>query len=629
MKTISIDTETTGLTLFHGCQAFMLQLCDGENNHWWTGHVDPYDRTNVTWNKSDLIEFLDLFEEADVCVFHNAKFDIRVIYNLLKKYDLHQGFLTEVWKKFECTMLACHAIQSGFSTGLKQNAFLYLDYYNDNQKLLKQAILSAKSSAPKEYDLAKLGHPAFGGTKKTKWYACDYWLDIPACTEYGIDDIEMTYLLWKFVHEGMKSEGLLPPYEVRKKLLEVLFYIENVGINMYTELIEEEIDQLTFKCEKLKKQIEKDNHYQSTLNLNTRDGLLFLIHTKLNIPSDFHTPSGQVSVKKDAIEYYIETYPEIKSLQHLKEYRKSQTQISDIKTFADWLCPDDRLHCSYWVTGTRETRQSVELPAIQTISKSIRHLMGPPPGKVWLQYDLVNIEMRRWVYFVGNQELMDVFDKGGSVHLLIAETLYPKEYKQHGDNFKNVYADTLYKYVKAGNFSALYGAGEKRSDDTYRVKGSRSMITERFPEIKFFADKCEQEVLTNYELYNQPCVTVDGGYRLDVPLNELYKAVNYKVQGCAGWIMGEALIEVHNNPRYQSLTRDHTSGMVSTVHDSLDIEVQRDELTFGLVQTFKLDIERVGYRYMPTNEASCDILSHYTEPKLHINYTTEQIEEAS
>lgn len=623
---IAVDTETTGLTPHHGCEAFMLQVCDGKENHWWTGHVNPYDRTDITWDKSDLLEFLEIFEEADSYLFHNAKFDIRMIFRLLKKYGLEKGFLKEVFRKFECTMLACHAVQSGFSVGLKENSFLYLDYYNDNQQELKKRIMSARSSAPKGYDLGKLGHPTFGGTKKTKWYATDYWLDIEACTAYGLDDVEMTYLLWNFLKEGMEAEGLMKPYQVRKKLLEVFYHIEDIGMNMYTERVEQEVAQLEEKCQKLHDKIAEDNNYQSNLNLDTRDGLLFLVHSKLGIHSDYTTPSGQASMKKEAIDYYIETYPEVETLQDLKLYRKSKTQISDIKSYADWVCPDGRLHASYWITGTRETRQAVEMPNIQNIGKGIRHLMGPPPGRVWLQYDLVNIEMRRWVYFVGNKELIDVFESGGSVHLLIAETLYPKEYAEHGKKFKDVFKDSYYQWVKNGNFAIIYGATEAKADVTYHRPGAYRRIIERFPEVQKFTDRCAEEVWYNYNMYNQPCVTVDGGYRLDVPLDEIYKGTNYKVQGCAGWIMGEAMIEVYNEPEYKRISKPHGCGMVDQVHDSLDIEILREHLSVDLILTFKTAIERAGLRYMPTNEASCDILCHYNEPE--ITFENNQLIEA-
>lgn len=608
MKVISVDTEGTGLTLRHGCRAFMIQLCDGEFNHWWIGQVNPYDRTDIKWDKDDLLEFLDICLDADKIIFHNAKYDIRSIWYTLQAYGLEKGWINLVFSKFEDTMIGCHCICPGDSVALKHNAFKYCDYYNDNEHHLALAIQQQRDLHP-EYDLARVGHPTFGGSTKASWWKADYWLDIDACIAYGLDDVEMTLLLWDFVYEGMKSEGLLSVYETRKKVLRTFYDIEDTGMNMYSERVEETLEELEMEQTRLVKKIRSDQDYRTSLDLSTDEDKHFLLHHKLGLPVKFFTATGKPSVKKEAIDYYIRENPDNETLQDFKLYRSVTTQISDIKSFESWKCDDSRLHSNYWLTGTRNTRQSASDPAIQTIGKKIRKLFGPPQGYVWLDYDLVNIEMRRWAYYVGNPELTAIFDTGGSVHLLIAETLYPREYAAVGEDFKYVYEDTLYQWVKNGNFSALYGAGERKADATYQLPGAYRKIAERFPEVPGFTKACEEEVRFNFEQYNQPCLTVDGGFRTDVPLSEAYKAVNYKVQGSAGWIIGESMIDVANNVPFP---------MINQLHDGLPIEVPREAVTMELILSIKEVIERSGLRYMPTSEASYKIHTHYAEPEFKV-----------
>lgn len=624
MNIAAIDTETTGLTSHHGCRPFMIQACDGSHNYTWEGVVDPLDRSRVIWSTKTLQDFLDFADELDVAVFHNAKFDIRMIFKILQDYSLHKGWLSMIFSKFEDTILASHACCSGEPHSLSYLSLKYLDYYKDTEHKLGQDVLQARDAAPPEYDLAHPGHPCMGGLKKTKWYKTDYWLCMEECRKYGTNDVEETLLLWKHVFKpGMEDESLIEPYNTRKKLLEVFYHLEDTGVYFYKDLVDGSLEQLEKKAQQLQKKIETDNSYYSKLDLSKREHLLFLLHEKLEIPVLYHTDTEQPAVNKDALDGYQEIYPEIETIQDLSEYRKTQTQIGDIKSYNSWLCPDQRLRASYWITGTRETRQAVEHPNLQNVGKGIRHLMGPSPGKVWLDYDLVNIEMRRWVYYVGNKEITDVFLSGGSFHLLVASILYPELYEEHGTDFKDVFKSTYYQWIKNGNFSILYGAGSYKANRTYRLKGAYEKIAHRLPEVPAFIQRSISEVNSNWELYNQPCVTVDGNYRLDVPLDQVFKSANYKVQGSAGWIMGEAMIEVFNSPLYKNTS----AAMTQQVHDSLVVELDRKELTYEIAEEFKTCIERAGLRYMPTNEASCDIVTHPDEQELTIDSENHTITE--
>ena len=619
----AIDTETTGLTPHHGCRPFMFQACNGTQNFIWEGKVNPKNRLEVSWDKKDLIDFLDFVDELDQAVFANAKFDIRMIFLTLQDHGLEKGWLNLIFSKFEDVFLSAHVTCSGEPQKLSYLALKYLDWYNDEEHLLSEAVLEARGSADYDVDIGAKGHPAFGGTKSTKWYKTDYWLAPEACRIYGIDDVEITYKLWEMYQDVLDSEGLWKPYNNRKRLLEVFYYLEEAGVNMYEELVERDIDELDKECEELRQKIEFDNAYQHSLDLSRTDHLKFLLFEKLGLDVTMETDKGNPSVNKEALDFYQEQYPKLESIKDLKKYRTRQTRKGSIRDYASWLCSDGRLRASYWITGTRATRQAVEKPNLQNIGKAIRHLFGPPPGKVWLDFDLVNIEMRRWVYYVGNSELEKVFSKGGSVHLLIAETLYPEEFKRHGADFKNVYKETLYQWIKNGNFSALFGAGERKADRTYHMQGAFRKIRNRFPEVEQFTNECIQEAWWNYERFDQHSVTVDGGYRLDVNPDRGYTAVNVKVQGSAGIIMGDAMIMIYDNPDYQK----SSCQMIQQVHDNAVTELDREELSYDLYRSIKKSIEDAGLQYMPTCEAECEIKTHYNESPLVINDKEQTIKE--
>lgn len=617
----AIDTETTGLTPHHGCRPFMFQACDGSSNYVWEGEVNPRNRAEVRWSKTVLNDFLSFVDSLDEAIFHNVKFDVRMIDFTLRDHNI-TGFPSLIFPKIQDTIIASHAICSGESHALNYLAFKYLGWYNDTEKALKSAVVRARAEAEAQgFDIARNGHHTFGGQTKSKVSLADYWLVPDECVAYGLTDVEMTFLLWRLFKQVLLDESLWEPYRTRIELAKVFYKLENVGVPMYSELIPDKLSALHDKAEYLQSKIQEDNNYTFDIDLTKDQDLKFLLFKVLDLPITHYTPTGNASISKVALKQYEEDYPDKESVKDLAEFRKTKTQISDIESYQKWLCDDGRLRCSYWITGTRETRQAVEMPNLQNVSKGIRDLMGPPPGKVWLDMDLVNIEMRRWVYYVNNPEIIKVFESGGSFHLLVASILYPKEFEIYGEEFKNVYKSTYYQWVKNGNFAILYGAGEYKANQTYQVKGAYQKISRRLPEVPNFIQRCIHEAETNYRRYDQPYITVDGGYQLDVPLNEVFKSANFKVQGSAGWIMGEAMIEIDQNPDY----RRASTQMIQQVHDSIVIEADLADLNYPLVESIRQSMIAPGLRYMPTNDASVDLITHYSAPDLVLDHTTQTI----
>ncbi len=78
-----------------------------------------------------------------------------------------------------------------------------------------------------------------------------------------------------------------------------------------------------------------------------------------------------------------------------------------------------------------------------------------------------------------------------------------------------------------------------------------------------------RECEDNRQAFKRHAVFTLGGYLLDVPSDEPFKACNFYVQGSAGIIMNKAMIAVTKNERYI----DSDSQLVSQVHDSTTPEI--------------------------------------------------------
>jgi DNA polymerase I-like protein with 3'-5' exonuclease and polymerase domains len=440
----------------------------------------------------------------------------------------------------------------------------------------------------------------------------DMWMAPDECLKYAAGDVERTYLLWQVFYSAMQDHSLLEVYATRKKLIRIAFDMETVGYNMYADEVREEIEYLKDLRDTLTKQIQKEARIGYNMDLNTEKDKRFFLFTVLKLePVFFSEKTGVASLNKDAINYMIESNPDIPAIQLFQEYRAAGTQIAAMESYLNWVCDDGCIRSNVFLTGTRNTRQSYTDPNLQSLDKRLHDVFGPPPGYLWLDYDLVNIELRIWVYQVGNQELITIFERGESVHLLIGSITRPELFAELGpEGFKNRVENPHNEYTKTknGTFALIYGASEKTADAArgYGRPGSYRAVVDRFPEVGDYSYRIQQEMQHNMELHNAPFVTCLGGYRLDVNPAEPYVAPNTKIQGSAGWIMTEGMINIKNNPDY--IASD--SQMIITVHDSVKVQVPIANYSPSLATSLQKSIEDAGLKYLPTCKASYDIIYH-------------------
>lgn len=594
---VAIDTETTGTDFHHGCGAFMVTACTGEKNYFWIGHVNPKDRSKIKWKSRDIDEIQELVDSTTTLLFHNAKFDVRAL-------ELIGVSISPYWDKIEDTLIASHVICSGEPHGLKYLAYKYLDYYNEGERELEASVKHARLLHQKDYDIAKRGHKCFPGLSgpNVKWFKMDYWLCLKECLKYGMADVEMTWLLWKLFSEVIEYEGLEEQYTTRKELLHITYDMESIGMYCNTDNVHQTIKRLEALKEVLRKHIQEEIQLAHHLDLTNESHIRFLLFDLLQLPVVSKTEkTGRPSVNKESIQYYINQYPDNIVLSHFAEFRQCTTKIGYLKSYLKWVNNDSRIRSSFLITGTRETRQASTSPNTQNIDKSLKSIIfEPPPGFVWLDYDLVNIELRIWGYSVNNKEMVEIFDNNQSFHMVIAEMLYP-DLVANGE-FKKEFP-LLYQYIKNGNFSIIYGAGKNKADRTYQLEGAYDKVIKRFPEVPTFTEKVINEVINNQIKYGIPYLTCLGGYRLEVDPNELHtKACNYYSQGSAGYIINLSMIEVNRNPLY----RKCQCRMINQVHDSLRIQVPKNTYSPELALSLQKSIEAGGEKLLPTCEAELE-----------------------
>ena len=214
-KILAVDTETTGLFIYKGCQAFIVSACSSDGHRYvWIFRVDPFTR-KVTYPLSTVKEISELICDHEVLVFHNANFDMQVLQKigipwkaLFENFDVHDS------------MVMSHAFKSDNKHGLKENAVLYADFPDADEKLLEEVTKQARTQARKlEWYLSEKDseHESLVGTDK-EHYRCDYWvaeqlaeeLGYPVdhlwriiCRRYAALDAERTLCVFYFFVEAL------------------------------------------------------------------------------------------------------------------------------------------------------------------------------------------------------------------------------------------------------------------------------------------------------------------------------------------------------------------------------------------------------------------------------------------
>lgn len=593
MLITALDTETTGLDIPHGCRPFYVSTLssDGVSQSWqWA--VDPHTRVPKI-PLSDVHTIQQVIDTSTKLVFHNSKFDLHALASI---------GISVPHSKVEDTHLASHVLESKNTHALKPLALLYLDIEDDDQEELRVAVQKARRIGDKQgWRIAREYDPHWPGIQKPpkgkdgddSWWFWDMWLPkavsdaglgppewASLCARYCNQDALRTLGLYYFYldDEGaLAQESLLPQYHARLELSRVVYKMENTGITINSDRMETMISRFSSEVaghEGTLKKLSKGK----LVNPNASQQLASVLFNDFKLKGVTPTETGWSTAAADLIEirHSLQDHlPAAQFIDHITGYRKKKKALEYLDTYSRLAFPITgtkhykRLLANFNEAGTDTTRMASYNPNAQNISKqegfNLRHIFGPLPEEVWYSFDYSNVELRIFAYASEDQDLIRAFETGYSVHLLVAELLYPKEFARctsEGLSFKKEYESTLYQWIKNGNFSLIYGASEKKADATYRKIGAYRAIRKRFKNLdKFMESKFD-------EARSQGYITTLGGYRLQVPTSEPHKAVNYFVQGTAGWAMAHAMVRVNT----------YIEGKTTTVRLLMNIH---DELVFA------------------------------------------------
>ena len=364
--------------------------------------------------------------------------------------------------------------------------------------------------------------------------------------------------------------------EIDMPTVEVLSDMQWNGMYVDEKELEEFGQELKEKLEILTKEIYEMAGEE--FNINSTKQLGEILFEKMKLPVVKKTKSGY-STDVDVLEKLKKEDPIIEKILDYRQLMKlNSTYIEGLKPYIN--PKTKRIHSFFHQTITATGRISSTEPNLQNIptrfelGKRVRKVFKPESGKVYLDADYSQIELRVLAHISGDEHMIQAFKEGQDIHKQAAS----KVFKTPIDEVTKEQRSN----AKAVNFAIVYGISDFGLGEQLRIsrKLAKQYITEyleQYSGIRAFMENITEEakekgyVETLFhrrryipELKSNNYMVRQFGSRA---------AMNTPIQGTAADIMKIAMIKVYRELKKRNLK----SKIVLQVHDEMMLEVLPEE----------------------------------------------------
>lgn len=456
---LAVDTETDGLDTIDGNIAGVCAYAPGMKSAYIPcGHISHM--THVILERQVSKEFIQKeFKRAQDAgvkfIFHNAKFDMHVMYWQIGVY------LTPYWD----TNIASNLLNENEPHNLK---YLWNKYCNEEEETTEVARFNT----------------LFDGIKFNM-------VPLEIAYLYAANDPKMTYELYKFQEQFLSLDSPLCEQrgltriaklfrEVEMPLIEAVFDMERTGIALdldyanelkekYSKIQEDaknkayaEIAKVQYLIDELA--VSKPQQYKklsNPINISSPTQMAILLYDVMKFTSnDARSPRG--------------TGEEIlKGMNHpicdaILEYRGVSKLMS---TYIEAIPAQikkrtGKLHASFNQYGAKTGRFSSSDPNLQNIpskNTDIRKMFVADPGYVLLSSDYSQQEPRCLAHMSGDENMIKAYVENKDIYSIIASKLYDKPYDEclefRPDGSTNVEGKKRRNSVKPVLLGIMYGRG--------------------------------------------------------------------------------------------------------------------------------------------------------------------------
>ena len=379
----------------------------------------------------------------------------------------------------------------------------------------------------------------------------------------------------KLADKIVKNGQTLLMRDIELPLARVLADMESAGIALDTDGLARYGESLDTEIEQLRGRIWDLAGEQ--FNIASPKQLGVILFEKLDLPSRKKTKTGY-STDADTLDTLLGKHPII---EQVLEYRKlTKLKSTYVDGLTSQVSADGRVRTTFLQTQTRTGRISSIEPNMQNIpvrtprGSELRRFFIAPEGKVLLDADYSQIELRVLAHMADDASMIEAFANGEDIHTKTAAQVF---------NMPPDFVTPLMRSrAKAVNFGIVYGIGAYSLSQDIGVT-----VAEADRYIKDYLNAC-----AGVKQYMEDIVKQgeEEGYvetlfarRRYLPelasknraMREFGKraALNTPIQGTAADIIKIAMVRVYNRLRQEGLS----ARLILQVHDELIVESPQDE----------------------------------------------------
>ena len=403
-------------------------------------------------------------------------------------------------------------------------------------------------------------------------------------------------------------------YDVEFPLVVTLDKIERNGMHVSSEILNSLHAEYQVRLDKLRDSIYEETGEEFNISSPKQLADVLFNEDKLNLPHGKKGKTGVYSTDSDELNRLRKYSPVIDSIIDFRELSKlDSTYASGLARF---IAEDGRIHTTFTQAMTNTGRLSSTEPNLQNIpvrtdeGSRLRAAFTAAPGKVLVDADYSQIELRLLAALSGDEYMIDAFLKGEDIHKMTAMRIFGVD--------EDEVTHKMRSSAKTVNFSIIYGISDYGLATDLKISMAEAseiikQYGKQFPGITRYLDELKESgekkgyaetmfgrkrFLT--ELKSQNRNVRNFGFRV---------AMNTPIQGTAADI-----IKIAMNRVSKALEEKYPDArLVMQVHDELIIECSPD-IANDCAKLLKEEMEGAATLKVPL-VAECNIGSDWLSAK--------------
>jgi len=364
-------------------------------------------------------------------------------------------------------------------------------------------------------------------------------------------------------------------YNIEMPLAKVLSSMEVIGFSVDRQGIEKFGRMLGEKIKEIQERIYEQAGEE--FNINSPKQLGVILFERLSIPAKKKTKSGY-STSADVLEGLESDYPIVRDV---LEYRTLSKLLS---TYCEGLLREidssGRIHSNFKQTETRTGRISSTEPNLQNIpvrqelGREMRKFFKAPDGKVLIDADYSQIELRVLADVADDKVMIEAFNNDVDIHSVTASQVFNMPLM--------MVTPAMRSRAKAVNFGIVYGIGAfslAKDIGVTRAEADR-YIKDYLYHYSGVNNYMQNVVKTAKELGYAKTVFNRRRYLPELSSsNGMLRAFgervarNMPIQGTAADIIKIAMIRTYNRLEKEKMS----SRLILQIHDELIVEAPENE----------------------------------------------------